>query len=216
MAPFSLSWGEVLINHIVNDPVRAVTQVKTSTAREKYEKTYLTDFETLLPCGANKKAYEDRIAEIIALLASGNQRKCYVASFPFFNSQNSLQYDLIHYTSNQIGFELFKKMAWKTFGGKSSIKHTHGDEKQYVLDFDGTGGVRAQADERCYCVMDIADYVQHYFRGRKNVLLTEVWEILGQHPIFPSDGYRREIKEDLKRRYGDVISNTTISFTDRG
>lgn len=216
LAPFFQSWGEVLINHMVNDSVRAVTQVKRLAAKEKYEKTYLADFETLLPYGADRKAYEERIAEIINLLTSGNQRKCYVASFPFFNSQNSLQYDLIHFTSNLHGFELFKMTAWKTFGGKSSIKHICGDERQYVLGFDGTGEIKVQTDEKCYCIMDITDFLQQCFKGRKNVLLNDVWETLAQHPIFPASGYKREIKEDLKCRYGAVVRRNTISFEDRG
>lgn len=216
LAPFFLSWGEVLINHMVNDPVRAVAQVKKLATKEKYEKTYLTDFETLLPYGTDREAYERRIAEIINSLTRANQRKCYVATFPFFNSQNSLQYDLIHYTSNAKGFELFKTTAWKTFGGRSSIKHTHGDEHQYVLGFDGTADVKVRVDEKCLCIMDITDYLQHCFKGRKDVPLNEIWGVLKQHPIFPASGYKREIKEDLKCRYGAVVSNSTISFEDRG
>lgn len=81
-----------------------------------------------------------------------------------------------------------------------------------MLGFDGSGDVRVQADEKCYCIMDITDYLQHCFKGRKNVSLNEVWEVLKQHPIFPASGYKREIKEDLKCRYGAIISSNTISF----
>ena len=47
--PFFRNWGEVMINHIVSDPVRAITQVKRTVTKEKYEKTYLEDFEKMVP-----------------------------------------------------------------------------------------------------------------------------------------------------------------------
>lgn len=56
--PFFRNWGEVLINHMVSDPVRAITQAKRKSTKEKYENTYLADFEKLVPYGSDKKAYE--------------------------------------------------------------------------------------------------------------------------------------------------------------
>ena len=53
LAPFFRSWGEVLINHMVNDSIRAIRQVKTPKAMQKYEETYLSTFENLLPCGSD-------------------------------------------------------------------------------------------------------------------------------------------------------------------
>ncbi len=103
--------GEVLINHMVSDPVRAITQAKRKSTKEKYENTYLADFEKLVPYGSDKKAYENRVREIITTL-KGN-RKYYVAAFPFYNSQNSQVYSLLHCTSNEEGFKLYKKCAWK-------------------------------------------------------------------------------------------------------
>ena len=79
--PFFRNWGEVLINHMVSDPVRAITQAKRKSTKEKYENTYLADFEKLVPYGSDKKAYENRVREIITTL-KGN-RKYYVAAFPF-------------------------------------------------------------------------------------------------------------------------------------
>ncbi len=64
--------------------------------RKKYEHTYLEEFEKLLPYGSNQSAYEKRVAEIIDHM-KGN-REYYVASFPFYNRNRSLMYDLIHCT----------------------------------------------------------------------------------------------------------------------
>ena len=60
-----------------------------------------------------KKAYEKRAEEIINALKG--RRDYYVAAFPFYNSQNSQVYSLIHCTGNKEGFKLYKKSAWKTF-----------------------------------------------------------------------------------------------------
>ena len=214
LAPFFRSWGEVLINHMVNDSIRAIRQVKTPKAMQKYEETYLSAFEDLLPCGSDRTAYEKRVEQIIASLQSGTGRKYYIASFPFFNSRNSLLYDLVHCTCHEAGFKLYKTTAWKTFGGKSSIKNTHGDENQFMIDFNDQR-VKTQCDERCYYVKDMVDYLQNKFAGKKDIPLTAIWADLDAHPVFPSDGYRAEIKKALKNDYGAKISRSTISFTDR-
>ena len=215
LAPFFKSWGEVLINHMINDSIRAIRQVKTQKAMHKYEETYLTDFENLLPCGSDRTAYEKRIEEIITSLKGGADRRYYIAAFPFFNSRNSLLYDLVHCTCHEAGFKLYKSIAWKTFGGKSSIKNTHGDENQFMIDFDDSR-VKPQTDECCYYVSDIVEYIQSRYNGQANVSLSEIWTLLDGHPIFPSDGYRKEIKDGLKEIYGAKVSRSTISFADRG
>ena len=214
LAPFFRSWGEVLINHMVNDSIRAIRQVKTPKAMQKYEETYLSAFEDLLPCGSDRTAYEKRVEQIIASLQSGTGRKYYIASFPFFNSRNSLLYDLVHCTCHEAGFKLYKTTAWKTFGGKSSIKNTHGEENQFMIDFNDQR-VKTQCDERCYYVKDIVDYLQSKFAGQKDIPLATIWADLDAHPVFPSDGYRAEIKKVLKNDYSAKISRSTISFTDR-
>ena len=83
LLPFFRNWGEVMINHMVSDPVRAITRAKRKTTKEKYENTYLEDFEKLVPFGSNKTAYEARVEEIISSLHG--TRKYYVAAFPFYN-----------------------------------------------------------------------------------------------------------------------------------
>ncbi len=216
LTPFFRSWGEILINHMVNDSIRAITQVKRETTKKKYEGTYRTSFERLLPYGSEREAYERRVEEIILTLRGNYRREYYVASFPFFNSRNSLVYDLIHCTSNEKGFKLFKSTAWKTFGGKSSLKDTHGSENQLVLDFNGGGKITTQVDKTCYNVMDIVDFIHKQYQGRQDVPFSEVWALLDKHPVFPADGYRSEIKAGLRDYYGDKISRSTITFIDGG
>lgn len=212
LSPFFRSWSEVLINHMISDSIRAVKVAKSDIAKQKYEKTYLSDFENLLPFGSDKSAYEKRVEEIINGLKGSSSREYYVASYPFFNTRNALQYDLVHCTSNKEGFKLYKTTAWKTFGGKSSIKNTHGKENQLMLDMDGSGVLKTEIDEKCYYVKDIADYIQTKFAGMKNVPLSLVWGTLDKHPVFPSDGFRKDIKNDLKNTYGARTSRDTISF----
>ena len=58
LLPFFRHWGEVMINHMVSDPVRAISQVKKKSTMQKYEGTYMADFEELVPFGSDKAAYE--------------------------------------------------------------------------------------------------------------------------------------------------------------
>lgn len=216
LAPFFRSWGEVLINHMVSDSVRAIKQAKKQRAIEKYEGTYLSLFEDLLPCGSDRTAYEQRVEQIITALKGSANRKYYIASFPFFNSRNSLVYDLVHCTGNIAGFRLYKQTAWKTFGGKSSLKNTHGIENQIMMDFDGGASFTTHTDESCYYIQDIVNYLQKHFASQKDVPLDTIWDFLDEHPVFPSNGYRPDIKNELKRIYKAKVSRNTISFTDMG
>ena len=216
LAPFFRFWGEVMINHMLSDPIRAIGQVKRKEKKEKYSGTYLMDdFEKLIPYGSDKTAYEKRVAEIINGL-KGARQNYYVAAYPFFNRNNSLIYDLIHCTSNIEGFKLYKKTAWKTFGGKSSTKNTHGNENQMTLDmFSDCGEFTTGTDENCYYVQDITKYVEKHFRGQKDVPLEAVWSLLDEHPIFPSEGYRPQIKKELRETYGADVGKSSITFSDR-
>jgi len=192
LLPFFRNWGEVMINHMVSDPVRAITSAKKKTTKAKYENTYLEDFEKLVPYGSDKTAYETRVEEIINSLKGA--RRYYVSAFPFYNTQNSLVYNLIHCTSNKEGFKLYKKSAWKVFGAQSSTKHS-AESRQ--LSFNLFGEIVEEEDESCLHVIDIAKYLQRNFWGRKQVPLDEIWELLDNHPIFPSEGFRNEVKNNL-------------------
>lgn len=215
LAPFFRNWGEVLINHMVSDSVRAVKQATRQETIKKYEGTYLSDFDKLLPNGSDRTTYEKRIEQIITMLKGAPSRKYFVSAFPVFNTRNALVYDLIHCTSNIAGYRLYKSTAWKTFGDKSSTKNTHGNENLFFFDLDGSGTVKTNTDERCYYVKDIVDYLQSHFAGQQDVPFEELWNLLDEHPVFPSDGYRKPIKSELKTRYGAKVSRSTISFSDR-
>lgn len=211
LIPFLRNWGEVMINHMVSDTIRAITQVRRETTKEKYANTYLTDFEKLIPFGNEKKAYEERVEEIIQVLKG--QRRYFVGAFPFYNTQNSQLYSLIHCTSNIEGFKLYKQVAWKTFGGKSSTKDTHGNQLQLTFDFNNDGFFAPATDESCFFVTDIAKYLQKSFAGQSNVLLDLLWQLLDYHPIFPSEGFRKEIRNELKNTYGATFSQIIDSAT---
>lgn len=192
LLPFFRNWGEVMINHMVSDPVRAISSAKKKTTKVKYENTYLEDFEKLVPYGSDKTAYEARVEEIINSLKGA--RRYYVSAFPLYNTQNSLVYNLIHCTSNKEGFKLYKRSAWKVFGAQSSTKHSVENRQ---LSFNFLGEIAEEEDESCLHVIDIAKYLQRSFRGRKQVPLDEMWELLDNHPIFPSEGFRNEVKGNL-------------------
>lgn len=213
--PFINNWSEVILNHMVSDSMRAVKMVKKDEARSKYEQTYLMDLENLIPYGSDKKAYEKRIEDIIKALRRNSGYQYYIAAFPFFNEKNAIVYNLIHCTSNIKGFRLYKQSAWQTFGGKSSTKNTHGLENQLMLDFEGIGAPKTHTDEFCFYIKDIAEYLQKSFNGRSNVPLSDVWTLLDSHPVFPSDGFRPQIKNELKQNHGASVSRSTISFVDR-
>lgn len=213
--PFINNWSEVILNHMVSDSIRAVKMVKKDEARSKYERTYLMDLENLIPYGSDKKAYETRVEDIIKALRRNSGSRYYIAAFPFFNEKNAIVYNLIHCTSNIKGFRLYKQSAWQTFGGKSSTKNTHGLENQLMLDFNGMGTPKAHTDEFCFYIKDIAEYLQKSFHGRSNVPLNDIWTLLDSHPVFPSDGFRTQIKNELKQNYNASISRSTISFVDR-
>lgn len=216
LTPFFRNWGEVLINHMISDSVRAISQVKKEEKKKKYTETYqVEDISELVPYGSDKAAYERRILEIIKMMKGSPSRTYYVSAFPFFNTKNALVYDLVHCTSHEKGFNLFKKTAWKTFGDKSSLKNRHGNEGQLMLDFTGNGIVTSEIDEYCYNLNDIVCYLQQLFAGRQNVPLDNLWSVLNQHPVFPSEGYKPQIKEMLKKDYGAKISKSTITFSDR-
>ena len=200
LLPFFRHWGEVMINHMVSDSIRAISQVKKTATKEKYEGTYLADFEDLVPFGSDKTAFEERIRHIIDV-CKGN-RRYYVAAYPFYNTRNSQVYSLIHCTSSPIGFELYKKTAWQTFGDKSSTKNTHGSENQMMFTFDDAPTLSTVTDTSCFYVKDIAKYLYEYFAEMQDIPLTQFWEPLKMHPIFPADGYLNAIRDELKVSYG--------------
>ena len=209
--PFFKGWGEVILNHMVLDSVRSVKMVKRTEKIEKYERTYLTNIEKLISMGSDKDAFEQRIEYIIRTLRGS--RRYYIAAYPFFNSKNSIQYNLIHCTGHIEGFRLYKKTAWKTFGDRSSSKNTHGAENEFVMDFEN-GGVTTQTDTHCYNLNDLIKYVKNHFKGKKSISIDEIYGLLDEHPVFPSDGYKTQIKKMLKEDSGvtEVTKGKVFSF----
>lgn len=208
--PFLNNWGEVIINHMVSDSIRAIKMVKEEDKKKKYEKTYMSDIDELIKFGSDKEKYEQKIIEII-----NKQRhktsNFYIASFPFFNSKNALEYNLIHCTGHVEGFKLYKKWAWKVFGDHSSNKNIYGKDKLYQLDFENEG-TKFFEDQNCYTIHNIAEYVYNMFKNYKEVPINIIWKLLEFHPIFPEEGFRRKIKQELKKEYNVVEKNKKIIF----
>ena len=210
--PFLRHWGEVIINHMVFDSTRGVLQATRESTVSKYEQTYQVTINELVTFGSDKEAYETRIKEIITALRGTAKQKYYIGSFPFFNTKNNIVYNLLHCSSNIEGFKLYKKTAWNVFQGKSSAKKTYGAEHQLMLGETNSYGFTMHTDEYCYNIYNIAEHLQAVFKGQENVPLSTVWGYLDEHPIFPSEGYKPNIKDLLKSAYGAKVSRNSISF----
>lgn len=206
VTPFLNRWGEVIINHMVSDTTRGAALAKKQEVIERYEETYQNDIASILEFGNDKNQLNNTILSIIRNNTEASRSTHYIASFPFFNRTNGLVYNLIHCCSNIAGLKLFKKVAWKTFGDKSSLKNTHGNEMQLMFNMDGNGATESETDEYCYFVKDIAKYIFEKYKALETVTLDKIYADLDEHPIFPSDGYKKEIKAELKSIYGVTIS----------
>lgn len=217
MMPFLKNWGEIIINHMVSDPIRGAKTAKKQKVIEKYEETYQTTIDELISFGSDRNAFETKIEQIIRDGSGRSEKRYYIASFPFFNSNNSVVYNLIHCTGHYKGFELFKSNAWKTFGDKSSLKNTHNieDQMSFTISDNGELVMGVQVDESCYNLRDAAKYVQEHFAGKENVPNDDVWTYLGEHPVFPTRDYKNKIKDVLKREFGMKASRSSMTFLDR-
>ena len=212
--PFLKNWGEIIINHMVSDPIRAAKMAKKPEVIEKYEETYQATIDELISFGSDKNAFEEKIEKIIREGSGRSEGRYYIAAFPFFNTNNALIYNLIHCTGHYKGFELFKTTAWKTFGDKSSMKNTHNNEAQmsFTIDENSELVMGTEVDESCYNLRDAAKYVLDHFIDKQNVPNEEVWMYLGEHPVFPTRDYKNKIKDVLKKDFGVKISRSTMSF----
>lgn len=218
MMPFLKNWGEIIINHMVSDTIRAVKIAKKPEVIEKYEETYQTTIDELISFGSDRNAFEKIIEQIIVDGSGRKEGRYYVASFPFFNSNNSVVYNLIHCTGHPTGFDLFKSTAWKVFNDQSSGKHVKNSSEYEQLTFDALTGEIVSGrtvDDTCYTVRDIAAYLQKKFKGRQDVPKDEVKTCLYEHPVFPVRDYSQKTYAALKKYYGAVIHRSTITFSDR-
>ena len=214
LLPFIRNWGEIILNHTVSDSIRAVSQARRPDAISKYESTYLAKIEDLIDFGSDRDAFEQRIKDIITVLNGKNHKRYYIASYPFFNSKNTVVYNLLHCTSSFVGFKLYKSTAWTTFGGKSSMKKSKIDPGQLRFDFGSDSDdivMTTETDENCYYVQDIVKFIIGTFSGRMDVPLQEIWNAVDEHPIFPSDLYKNDIKDHL-RSQGFKVHRSSIDF----
>lgn len=217
LSPFMKKWGEVIINHMVSDTLRAVKVAKKQSVIDKYERTYMSTIEELIAFGSDRTVYEQKVQNIIKNLC-GREDRYYVAMFPFFNQNNAAVYDLIHCTGHHLGFDLFKETAWKTFGDKSADKKGdyNSEYEQLTLNFEtGEVGYEKHTDESCYTMRDVASYAQSKFRGMSEVMKNDVLEYISDHPVFPTRNYKQKIWHALNRYYGAEIHQKTITFKDR-
>ena len=218
MMPFLRNWGEIIINHMVSDTIRAAKMAKKPEVIEKYEETYQETIDELISMGSDRNALEKRIEQIILDGSGRKEGRYYIAVFPFFNRNNAVVYNLIHCTRHQKGFDLFKSTAWKVFDDQSSGKRTaesDGNYEQMTLNLEtGEAEYEHKADETHYVVRDIAAYLQKHFRGRQDVPKDEVKAYLSDHPVFPVRDYSRKTYAALKQYYGAEIHRNTITFSD--
>ncbi len=68
-------------------------------------------------------------------------------------------------------------------------------------------------DESCLHVIDIARYLSRSLRGQQRVPLDKMWELLEDHPIFPSEGFRNEVKQELTSCFGAKIEQVANDKT---
>lgn len=198
ITPFLNTWGEVIINHMISDTIRAARVAQKQSTIKKYEQTYQSDIQKIID-SCDMKKLDEAIQNIIHNQYD-KRRKHFVASIPFYNRKNGLVYNLIHCSSNINGLILYKKIAWKTFGGKSSLINTHDKEKQLCFNFDNLS-IQGNKVKNCYFVEDIADYVYIKYHDKGKVSLSEIYADLDRHPIFPSEGFKQQIKKSLKEKY---------------
>lgn len=220
LEPFFNTWGEVIINHMVSDVIRGAKSVSNPAKIAKYEKTYHKSIDEIIKtsnCPNNREEFEKITNSIIESCIYTNNKKYYIASFPFYIKTNQLIYNLIYFSWNIKGMILFKRTAWDIFGGQSSIKHAVASEMpgQMCLDFD-TGNVKKDVRPGVYTVYDIAKYIYSRYKDRGEVTWDEIYEHLEQHPIFPCDGYKPEIKNMLKDSFGTTNKRSSVIFKNRG
>lgn len=68
---------------MLSDSIRGVSLARRDDVIERYEQTYLTDIRELISFGSDRKAFENKIEEIISLLKQNTYGKYYIAVFPF-------------------------------------------------------------------------------------------------------------------------------------
>ena len=84
---------------------------------------------------------------------------------------------------------------------------------QLQFDLSGKGFSTTETDNDCYFVKDIAKYIYDKYFALGTTTLADIYADLDMHPVFPSDGYKIEIRAELKRIYSVVIKKDgTVIF----
>ena len=211
LTPFIQSWSDIIINHMVSDTRRGASVARHSKTQKKYEDTYKKPLEEIRK--ASRDELNRRIKDIINRLAT--KKEYYIASCPFYNRQNSLVYDLLLATSNKTAFNLYKEMAWKVFGGNSSGKRTKINPGQQDLFSPSELAACEQTDNDRLGTGNIVNFIIKEFEGHIGVEWDTIWDKLDDHPIFPSKGYRKEIRKQLEQR-GYKTHQDSIDFVNSG
>ena len=166
-------------------------------------------------CSYDRTTLDDVVEGIISRYSEGLKNKTFIASFPFYNRNNVLLYNLIHYSQNLHGFKLYKKVAWKCFGGKSSLKRDKIERGQVAGQMQmllPEPIIEIQDDYRNCGIDDIAEYIYQKYKERDEVLFSEIYDDLDKHPIFPSEGFRDEIKKSLKENYPVTLTKSSMRY----
>ncbi len=217
LEPFYNMWGEVIINHMISDPIRGAKMAHKPDKIAKYERTYRQGIDEIIKISNqpnNREELEKRISSIINSCVY-DEKSYYIASFPFYIKTNQLVYNLIYFSWNRNGIVLFKRTAWDVFGGQSALKHRVASSVtgQLCLDFDN-GKIKEEAQRGVYTVYDIAKYVYEKYKGKGEVSFNDIYIVLEKHPIFPSDGYKNDLREILKESFGVKIKKASAVFED--
>ena len=69
------------------------------------------------------------------------------------------------------------------------------------MSFFSEGCFGTITDQECYNIHDVAKYVYEKYHNRKEISLREIYFDLDRHPVFPSDGYKADIKKELREIY---------------
>lgn len=213
IAPFFNVWGEVIINHMLYDVTLGIKNVKNNQAIRRYEESYQMSKNEIEEIHKDREKLNSRIIQLIKekRLRKGEY---YISYASFFNKTRGEVYRLIHCSPSLEGIKLYKKCAWKTFDDKSSEKGLNKADGQLQMDFENESIDYRETEENCFTVLDIAKYICTKFKSRKKVEKKTVYADLDKHPVFPSEGYKRNIEKALKDMYGVKVTKTEFIFND--
>ena len=209
LAPYVSGWGDVIINHMVSDTVRAGKVVKKPEKKQKYLNTYpiqgVNILDSMLNGSVTKDDLEHIVECVLRLLRQYKNNETYLGVAPFIGPTRSLIYNLIMCSGSIRAFTLFKKVSWETFGWNVCVydKQQDGSGVCEEINLFDSIDVMAEApvNKNNYTIDNIVDYIQKEFNGQQQVLWEDVKNSLAKHPIYPC-AFLNEIKDLLVRKHG--------------